>query len=143
MARDYRRIYPGRNLLTTEIKTGSLAAIFTDLLSAISGANTIIEFGKSITQAIDSLRMFKAPSYNLVDEQPVGRTIEKLLQTAERANAKVNLRIETPRGKKLLVRFDPGEAVSMSDSLRKSKVNKKKGRPKPRPSPVVNCSRKF
>ena len=68
MARSYRRMYPGHDLTIEDIRTGSLITVFTDLLSAISGANTIIEFGKSIAQFIRNLQENNGPAQSRDDE---------------------------------------------------------------------------
>lgn len=123
MARDYHTMNPGHYLIVAEIRTGSLTVILKDLLSEISGLNSLVQFGKSIAQMIGTLRGQKPGGAE--HDEPVARTVEKLLTAAERSNARVSLRYESQQGSTLLVQFEPNEAPHLAKKARKAKEVKK------------------
>ncbi len=127
MARDYRAMNRGHHLIVTEIRSGSLIAVLRDLISGISGANALIQFGKSIGQMIEALKG-QIPGF-AKHEGTVARTVEKLLAAAEHSNAFVSLRYEAQNGNKLLVEFEPHEAPQLAKKIRKTKELKKLGQP--------------
>jgi hypothetical protein len=111
LAKDYRQISGGRELIVYRLVEGSLWAIFRDAAGLATGANSIITFGKTIVDMLNSLR---GDRQQLSSGKPTAglRTIETLLKTATQSGSRVELRYRNSRfrGEEASFTIEPPEA---------------------------------
>lgn len=125
LARDYRQINPGRELIVTEIRTGTLLASFQDALEIMASINTVVDFGKLIANTISLVRHAQNIFSN--DRKPsAARTVEALLETAVNSKSDVTFRYESPTGETLLAKVSRSEARRLADTTKRLKKSKRK-----------------
>jgi hypothetical protein len=129
MASDYGKVARGRTLVIAHLRTGSLFAVFTDLvvltLPALQAAAEISKAGESILKfaialksVIDQARQSATVLNRRGRAAPGVRSVEQMMEIAAKTGSYLTIHEETRAGAKLTIKLDPTEAIRIGEENR-------------------------
>jgi len=117
LARDYRTINRGHELLIVRLSQGSLLTILRDAVEFVSAANSIVKFGRTLSEAYKFIRDGGSK------KKSVGvRTVESLVRLASNSASAVEVRYRGPLGDELFVRASPVEVGAAQREITRRKL---------------------
>jgi hypothetical protein len=118
LARDYRQISHGHELVVVRLFEGSLIAFFRDASELAGGVNDLIEFGKTVASVLSGALGGLGAAVWFRGRKKVGaRTVESLTKIAAASDSRVELRYKGVEGDRLFLRITPSEARHVQEVI--------------------------